>query len=55
VLSPLEAAGIWKDIWIAEAHYSTAIEGNTLVISEVEKLLDEGAPSAPSNSANTWR
>jgi fido (protein-threonine AMPylation protein) len=40
--SPLEAAGIWKDIWTAEAHHSTAIEGNTLVISEVEKLLDEG-------------
>ncbi|MGV7852248.1 Fic family protein, partial [Mycobacterium kansasii] len=40
--SPLEAAGIWKDIWTAEAHHSTAIEGNTLVISEVQKLLDEG-------------
>jgi len=40
--SPLEAAGIWKDIWTAEAHHSTAIEGNTLVISEVETLLDEG-------------
>lgn len=40
--SPLEAAGIWNDIWTAEAHHSTAIEGNTLVISEVEKLLSEG-------------
>jgi cell filamentation protein, protein adenylyltransferase len=40
--SPLEAAGIWKDIWTGEAHHSTAIEGNTLVISEVEMLLDEG-------------
>jgi Fic/DOC family len=40
--SPLEAAGIWKDIWTAEAHHSTALEGNTLVISEVETLLDEG-------------
>lgn len=40
--SPIEAAGIWKGIWTAEAHHSTAIEGNTLVISEVEKLLDEG-------------
>lgn len=42
--SPLEAeaAGIWKDIWTAEAHHSTAIEGNTLVISEVETLLSEG-------------
>lgn len=40
--SPLEAVGIWKDIWTAEAHHSTAIEGNTLVISEVEQLLQEG-------------
>jgi fido (protein-threonine AMPylation protein) len=40
--SPLEAAGIWKDIWTAEAHHSTAIEGNTLVIREVETLLSEG-------------
>lgn len=40
--SPLEAAGIWKDIWTAEAHHSTAIEGNTLVFSEVETLLHEG-------------
>jgi Fic family protein len=40
--TPLEAADIWADIWTAEAHHSTAIEGNTLVISEVEKLLNEG-------------
>jgi len=40
--SPLEAAGIWKDIWTAETHHSTAIEGNTLVFSEVETLLHEG-------------
>lgn len=40
--SPLEAAGIWKGIWTAEAHHSTALEGNTLVIGEVEKLLGEG-------------
>lgn len=38
----MEASGIWKDIWTAEAHHSTAIEGNTLVISEVEQLLSEG-------------
>lgn len=40
--SPAEAADIWKDIWTAEAHHSTALEGNTLVISEVEQLLEEG-------------
>ncbi len=40
--SPLEARDIWRGIWVAEAHHSTAIEGNTLVIKEVEELLAEG-------------
>lgn len=39
--SPIEAEGIWKDIWVHEAHNSTAIEGNTLVLREVEKLLGQ--------------
>jgi hypothetical protein len=40
--SPVEASGIWRDIWLEEAHHSTAIEGNTLVQKQVQKLLDEG-------------
>ncbi len=40
--SPDEAEGIWTDIWYQEAHSSTAIEGNTLVLREVEALLREG-------------
>jgi Fic/DOC family len=40
--SPLEAADIWKGIWYEEAHHSTAIEGNTLVLKQVEQLLAEG-------------
>ncbi len=40
--SPLEAGDIWGDIWYQEAHNSTAIEGNTLVLREVEILLREG-------------
>jgi hypothetical protein len=40
--SPEEADGIWRGIWLEEAHHSTAIEGNTLVLKQVEKLLDEG-------------
>ena len=39
---PGAAADIWIDIWHQEAHNSTAIEGNTLVFSEVTRLLDEG-------------
>ncbi|MFA5785638.1 MAG: Fic family protein [Actinomycetota bacterium] len=40
--SPTEAPDIWKDIWFQEAHNSTAIEGNTLVLKQVAALLTEG-------------
>lgn len=40
--TPTEAKPIWEDIWQLEAHNSTAIEGNTLVLNEVKKLLFNG-------------
>jgi len=40
--SPKESETIWSDIWHLEAHHSTAIEGNTLALREVELLLDDG-------------
>lgn len=40
--SPREAESIWADIWHQEAHHSTALEGNTLVLREVEMLLVQG-------------
>ena len=40
--SPVEAKAIWRGIWLEEAHHSTAIEGNTLVLKQVEQLLNEG-------------
>ena len=39
---PAEAEAIWTEIWYQEAHGSTAIEGNTLVLREVEILLRDG-------------
>jgi Fic family protein len=39
---PDEARSLWNDLWHLEAHHSTAIEGNTLVLREVEALLREG-------------
>lgn len=36
--SPAEADGIWA----SSSPHSTALEGNTLILSEVQKLLDEG-------------
>ena len=40
--APEDAAGIWRGIWYEEAHHSTAIEGNTLVLKQVAELLREG-------------
>ena len=40
--TPAEAEEIWAELWHQEAHHSTALEGNTLVLNEVRKLLDEG-------------
>ncbi|GAB3844876.1 hypothetical protein GCM10029963_22330 [Micromonospora andamanensis] len=40
--SPKEAEFIWAEIWHLEAHHSTALEGNTLVLREVEALLERG-------------
>jgi Fic family protein len=40
--SPKESEAIWSDIWHLEAHHSTALEGNTLVLREVAALLDKG-------------
>lgn len=42
LLTPAEAEDIWGDIWFAEVHHSTAIEGNILVLKEVKVLLAEG-------------
>jgi Fic family protein len=39
---PVEAQEIWRGLWFEEAHHSTAIEGNTLVLKQVEALLEEG-------------
>jgi len=40
--SPQDAKQIWTDIWHLDAHHSTALEGNTLVLREVETLLEDG-------------
>ncbi len=39
---PQAQEDIWTTIWTQEAHHSTALEGNTLILSQVEALLAEG-------------
>jgi hypothetical protein len=38
---PDEAEQIWKEIWHQEAHHSTALEGNTLILKQVQELLQQ--------------
>lgn len=38
---PAEADQIWRWIWHREVHHSTALEGNTLFLEQVETLLEE--------------
>lgn len=40
--SPEEAQDIWRGIWLEEAHHSTALEGNTLALKQVQELLAQG-------------
>ncbi len=39
---PDVAGDIWAGIWYEETHNSTAIEGNTLILKQVQTLLDTG-------------
>ena len=41
---PRESGAVWDDIWHLEAHHSTALEGNTLVLREVAALLERHRP-----------
>lgn len=40
--APDRAWDLWDRIWRADAHHSTAIEGNTLSPREVDRLLESG-------------
>jgi hypothetical protein len=44
---PDQAADIWSDLWHRDTHHSTAIEGNTLALSDVEQLLEHGRTARP--------
>ena len=52
---PAEAEEIWKGIWYEEVHNSTAIEGNTLVLKEVQLLLEEGRAVGDKGAARVPR
>lgn len=37
-----QAEEVWGEIWHLDTHHSTAIEGNTLTLKEVQRVTDEG-------------
>lgn len=40
--TPEDARAEWAELWIADAHNSTAIEGNTLTLEQVRAVLEDG-------------
>jgi Fic family protein len=45
---------VWSDIWKEETHNSTAIEGNTLRLRQVQLLLEDGVVSGSHKELREW-
>ena len=45
---------VWAGIWTDETHNSTAIEGNTLRLKQVQLLLEDGVVSGSQNDLQEW-
>lgn len=45
---------VWAGIWTEETHHSTALEGNTLRLKQVQLLLEEGVVSGSQNELQEW-
>jgi len=45
---------VWADIWREETHNSTALEGNTLRMRQVQVLLDDGVVTGSANELREW-
>jgi Fic family protein len=45
---------VWADIWTEETHNSTALEGNTLRLKQVQLLLEDGMVSGSQNELREW-
>jgi fido (protein-threonine AMPylation protein) len=51
---PMVFSDVWAKIWTEETHNSTAIEGNTLRLRQVELLLDDGVVSGSTKELREW-
>jgi hypothetical protein len=45
---------VWADIWKEETHNSTALEGNTLRLRQVQLLLEDGVVSGTHKELREW-
>lgn len=45
---------VWAGIWTEETHNSTAIEGNTLRLRQVQLLLEDGVVTGSQNELREW-
>lgn len=45
---------VWAGIWTEETHNSTAIEGNTLRLKQVQLLLEDGLVSGSQKDLSEW-
>jgi Fic family protein len=45
---------VWAGIWTEETHNSTAIEGNTLRLKQVQLLLEDGVVSGSQKDLSEW-
>jgi len=45
---------VWAGIWTEETHNSTAIEGNTLRLKQVQLLLEDGVVSGSQHELQEW-
>jgi cell filamentation protein, protein adenylyltransferase len=45
---------VWANIWTEETHHSTAMEGNTLRLRQVQLLLEDGVVTGSQNELREW-
>ena len=51
---PTVFSDVWADIWAEETHNSTALEGNTLRLKQVQLLLEDGVVSGSAKGLSEW-
>lgn len=51
---PTVFSDVWADIWTDETHHSTALEGNTLRLRQVQLLLEDGKVTGSAAELREW-